>query len=107
MKRGDETSLMAMILPRPMDQWLFLGLLAGLLTTIGFVPQIIKSVRTKRMGEVSLLMPLLLSVGMLLWLLYGLTLGDLAIVLWNALALCLNLALVGLKMYYREPIDQS
>jgi MtN3 and saliva related transmembrane protein len=107
MKRVDETSLVAIFLPRPMDQWLFLGLLAGLLTTLGFVPQIIKSVRTKRMGEVSLLMPLLLSVGIFLWLLYGLTQRDLAIVLWNAVALCLNLALVGLKMYYRELVGQS
>lgn len=77
-----------------------LGLAAGLLTTIGFVPQIIKSLQTRRMDEVSLLMPILLSLGMLLWLLYGISKGDIPIIMWNAIALALNLALVGLKIYY-------
>jgi MtN3 and saliva related transmembrane protein len=81
-----------------MQEWLVLGLMAGLLTTAGFVPQVIKSLRTRSMDEVSVLMPLLLSVGMFLWLIYGLFNNDLAIVLWNAIALGLNLGLVGLKV---------
>lgn len=88
-----------------MEDWLLLGLVAGSLTTVGFVPQIIKSLRTKRMDEVSLLMPLLLSLGMFLWLLYGLFKADLAIIIWNAIALGLNLTLVGLKVHFgREPL---
>ncbi|MDW5562298.1 MAG: SemiSWEET transporter [Methanomassiliicoccus sp.] len=83
-----------------MQDWLFVGLVAGLLTTIGFVPQIVKSLRTRRMDEVSFLMPLLLSAGMLLWLIYGLIKGDPAIILWNAIALALNTGLVGLKVHY-------
>ncbi len=77
-----------------------LGLMAGLMTTVGFVPQIIKSLRERKMGEVSLLMPTLLSVGMFLWLLYGLLTDDLPIVIWNAIALALNLCLVGLKLHF-------
>ena len=83
-----------------MQDWLFVGLAAGLLTTVGFVPQIIKSLRTGEMGEVSLLMPVLLSVGMFLWLIYGVLNGDMAIILWNAIALALNLCLVGLKVRF-------
>ncbi len=81
-----------------MDEWLSLGLAAGFLTTLGFVPQIIKSLRTKRMDEVSLLMPLLLSLGMFLWLLYGLFKGDAPIIIWNAIALIM--VLVGPKVYF-------
>jgi MtN3 and saliva related transmembrane protein len=83
-----------------MDGWLMLGLAAGLLTTVGFVPQIVKSLRERKMGEVSLLMPMLLSVGMFLWLIYGLLTDDLPIIIWNAIALTLNLCLVGLKLHF-------
>ena len=77
-----------------------LGVLAGFLTTVGFLPQIIKGYRTKRMEDVSLLMPLVLGSGMLLWLLYGISLGNLPIVLWNAIAFSLNMVVVGLKVRY-------
>jgi MtN3 and saliva related transmembrane protein len=83
-----------------MDDWLLLGLAAGFFTTVGFVPQILKSVRTKRMDEVSLLMPMLLSLGMLLWLLFGLMIGSAPVIIWNAIGLALNLFLAGLKLYY-------
>ena len=83
-----------------MDEWLLLGLTAGFFTTVGFVPQVVKSLRARSMAEVSLLMPLLLSLGMFLWLLYGLMKGDAPIIIWNAIALALNLTLVGLKVYY-------
>ncbi len=83
-----------------MDEWLLLGLVAGLLTTVGFVPQIIKNLRERKMDEVSLLMPMLLSAGMFLWLLYGLFTDDLAIMIWNAIALALNIFLVGLKVHF-------
>jgi len=85
-----------------MDDWLMLGVLAGLLTTVGFIPQIIKGYRTKRMEDVSLLMPLVLGAGMLLWLFYGISLENLPIVLWNAIAFALNLVVVVLKLRYAK-----
>jgi MtN3 and saliva related transmembrane protein len=83
-----------------MDDWLMLGVLAGFLTTVGFMPQIIKGIRTRRMEDVSLLMPMVLGAGMLLWLLYGISLDNLPIVLWNAIAFSLNMAVIGLKLRY-------
>ena len=79
-----------------------LGVLAGFLTTVGFIPQIIKGYRTKHMDDVSLLMPLVLGAGMLLWLLYGVSLENLPIVLWNAIAFSLNMVVVGLKLRYER-----
>jgi len=86
-----------------MDDWMLLGLVAGMLTTIGFVPQLIRGYRTKRMGDVSLAMPIVLSIGMFLWLLYGLMKNDAPIIIWNAIALMLNLAIVLLKIRYAAP----
>jgi len=85
-----------------MDDWLLLGILAGLLTTVGFIPQIIKGYRTKRMEDVSLLMPLVMGAGMLLWLLYGVLLENLPIIIWNAIAFALNIAVVVLKLRYAK-----
>lgn len=84
-----------------MDSWMALGLVAGFFTTVGFVPQIVKAYRSKHMEDVSLIMPALLSLGMLLWLFYGILLNDLPIVLWNAIALGLNLTIFGLKFVYK------
>lgn len=75
-----------------------IGLLAGLITTSGFLPQIVKGYRTGRMEDVSLFMPLVLVVGMGLWLIYGLLIGDIPIILWNTVAIGLNVGLIYLKL---------
>ncbi|HQQ25769.1 MAG TPA: SemiSWEET transporter [Methanomassiliicoccales archaeon] len=81
-----------------MDQLTIVGLVAGLITTLGFVPQVVKGYRSGRMEDVSLTMPMVLMVGMGLWLVYGIFLGDLPIVLWNAVSIALNAAMVFLKL---------
>jgi len=83
-----------------MDPWILVGLIAGSFTTFGFVPQIVKGLRTKRMQDVSLTMPIILAVGMFLWIFYGMILQDIPIVLWNAVAFALNVSLIGLKLRY-------
>jgi MtN3 and saliva related transmembrane protein len=83
-----------------MDQWTALGLVAGLMTTIGFVPQIVKGYRSKSMSDVSLTMPILLAVGMLFWLFYGIWLDSLPLILWNAIALTLNIIIIVLILRY-------
>ncbi len=83
-----------------MDDWMLLGLIAGLLTTVGFVPQLLRGYRTKRMGDVSVAMPIVLATGMFLWLVYGILTNDLPIIVWNATAVLLNIGIVGLKVRY-------
>ncbi len=83
-----------------MDEWTAIGLIAGFLTTIGFVPQIVKGYRSKSMEDVSLLMPILITLGMLLWLFYGIWLDSLPIVVWNAVALSLNIIIIVTKLAY-------
>jgi MtN3 and saliva related transmembrane protein len=75
-----------------------IGLMAGFITTMGFVPQIYKSYRTGSMKDVSLIMPLVLMAGMTLWLIYGIYLQDLPIIFWNAVAIGFNVVLVLLKV---------
>ncbi|MCG7840874.1 MAG: SemiSWEET transporter [Methanomassiliicoccales archaeon] len=82
-----------------MDISVLVGLTAGFITTIGFVPQIIKGYRTGSMKDVSLVMPIILMAGMSLWLAYGIILQDLPIILWNSVAIVLNGVIVVLKFH--------
>lgn len=78
-----------------------LGLVAGSLTTLSFVPQVLKIWRTKSGNDVSYGMFLLFSLGVLLWLIYGLALSAAPIVIANAVTLLLSLIVIALKYRYR------
>ena len=54
-----------------MDLVVILGLIAGAVTSMGFIPQLIRGYKTKELDDVSYYMPAILAVGMSLWLLYG------------------------------------
>jgi MtN3 and saliva related transmembrane protein len=66
-----------------------LGLLAGALTTVAFVPQVLKTWRTRSTTDISLGMFAILVAGIAAWLLYGALIGDLPLVLANAVTLLL------------------
>jgi MtN3 and saliva related transmembrane protein len=81
-----------------MNTLTILGLVAGTITSAGFVPQIIKIIKTKHAGDVALLQPIILSIGICLWFIYGLLQQDIAIILANGFSLICNLILIGLKI---------
>ena len=74
-----------------------LGGVAGLLTTIAFVPQVIKVIRTRSTKDLSVWMCLAFSAGVFLWLLYGLCIGSLPIVLANGVTLILSSIILWYK----------
>ena len=84
-----------------MDQITLIGLLAGTLTTIAFIPQLQQTWRTRSAQDVSLGMLLTFVTGVFLWLIYGILLGALPIILANLITLVLTLAILILKMRYR------
>jgi len=77
-----------------------IGIFAALLTSMGFVPQIIKAIRIKEMRDVSLIMLLILFIGTLLWIIYGLSIGDRIVVTANAITCATTVILLSLKMLY-------
>ncbi|MBK9732508.1 MAG: SemiSWEET transporter [Chitinophagaceae bacterium] len=66
-----------------------LGLIAGALTSISFLPQVIKTWRTKSAKDLSLVMFGIFSAGATLWLIYGLQVNSLPIISANLLTLFL------------------
>jgi MtN3 and saliva related transmembrane protein len=82
------------------DAFTLLGVAAGAITSIGFIPQLVKGYRTKHLADVSYGMPLFLAFGMTIWLSYGFMRDDLAIIIANTFGVSCNLLLVLLKHHY-------
>lgn len=76
----------------------WVGSVAGLLTTIAFIPQVIKTWRSGSAEDISLGMFLLFTTGVLLWLIYGLALNAMPIVVANSVTLILALTILTLKI---------
>lgn len=81
-----------------MDIVNWIGTLAGVFTTIAFIPQVTKTWKTKSAGDISLLMFLLFSTGVLLWLIYGVLLHAMPIVVANGITLSLSASILLLKV---------
>ncbi len=69
---------------------MILGLVAGILTMCGIIPQIYKAHKTKKITDVSKGMLIVLMLGVLLWTIYGVIKNDIPITITNAIAFMLN-----------------
>lgn len=78
----------------------YLGYLAAFLTTASFVPQVVKIYKSKLANDVSLCMFLLFTLGIFLWLFYGLAQNIWPIVIANAVTLALSLSILVMKLKY-------
>ncbi len=83
-----------------MDTILIVGYIAGALTTISFVPQVVKAWKMKETRDLSLVMLLLFAIGVFLWTLYGFWVDSLPIIAANMITFILILVLLGLKYRY-------
>ena len=79
-----------------------LGLVAGTLTSIAAIPQLVKTLRTRHARDISIWQPLLLAFGVALWMIYGVLIHDLPLVLANIVPLICNIMLTILKVHYRN-----
>lgn len=85
-----------------MDTGNILGTLAGTLTTVAFVPQVLKTWRSRSANDISIGMFLIFSIGVFLWLIYGLTINAWPIVIANAITLMLASAILAMKIYFHR-----
>jgi MtN3 and saliva related transmembrane protein len=84
------------------QQWI--GLSAGTLTTISFVPQLLRVWRRKSASDLSSGMFIVFCVGVVLWLVYGLVIHDLAVIVANSATLTLALGILVLKYKFDKSI---
>jgi MtN3 and saliva related transmembrane protein len=78
-----------------------LGLIAGTLTTIAFLPQLYKTWKSKSAQDVSLVMMITFCTGLFLWFVYGLAIHAIPVIVSNAVTLVLALMILLLKIRYR------
>lgn len=81
-----------------MDEITTLGLTAGTLTTVAFIPQLVKIWQSKSAGDLSWGMVLTFTTGVLLWFIYGITIDSLPVILTNAVTLLLQAGIISLKI---------
>lgn len=74
-----------------------LGLLAAFCSTAAFVPQVLKTWKTRSTKDISLVMFLVLVTGIVLWLVYGVAIQDIPLIVAN----CITLALAGTILYFK------
>jgi MtN3 and saliva related transmembrane protein len=82
------------------DIFTWLGFTAGAITSFGFIPQLIRGYRTKKLNDISYWMPLVLTGGMLLWFTYGILRNDIAIIVANSFGVLCNILLIVMKKRY-------
>lgn len=78
-----------------------LGLAAGALTTLAFLPQVIKTWKTRSTHDISAAMFAIFSTGLVLWLIYGIHIDSWPIIVANIVTLVLSLTLLYFKIRYR------
>ena len=77
-----------------------IGIIAGLLTTVAFLPQAVKIWRSKSAKDVSLAMFVCFCAGIVLWVIYGFMLGALPVILANVVTLCIAATILVFKIRY-------
>ena len=85
-----------------MNEVQVLGLAAGSLTTIAFVPQVIKTWKSKSAKDLSLGMFLFFSLGVALWLIYGIMVHDVPVIAANLVTLVLASTILFFKLRSKD-----
>jgi len=79
-----------------------IGISAGILILFGWIPQIVKGYKTKKLNDVSAYLPILIFAGAILWLIYGIALDDVYIMGVNLAAMVLTMIVLSMKLKYER-----
>ena len=82
----------------------FFGYFAAILTTAAFLPQLIKTLKTKKADDVSLITLIMFIIGVLLWIIYGYKISSIPILLANVITFVLNFLILISKIYYSKKV---
>ncbi len=84
-----------------MDFTVLIGSVAGICTTVAFLPQVIKVVKTKHTQDIALGMYAIMIVGIALWLIYGILIRKWPVIIPNAITFVLALIILIYKLRYK------
>tara|TARA_B100000963_G_scaffold236796_1_gene207025 strand:+ start:155 stop:421 length:267 start_codon:yes stop_codon:yes gene_type:complete len=78
----------------------FFGYFAAILTTLAFIPQLIKTLKTKKAEDVSLTTLIMFLTGVAAWIIYGIQISSKPILIANVITFLLNLLILVFKLIY-------
>ena len=84
-----------------------IGILAGILILSGWVPQIVKGYRNKKLSDVSSYLMSLIFAGAVLWLIYGFAIDDIYIIGVNIAAMFLTMTVLSMKLKYERNLKPT
>ncbi|AZI40487.1 MULTISPECIES: SemiSWEET transporter [Epilithonimonas] len=79
-----------------------LGLVAGGITSVAMMPQLIKVIKEKNAEDISVVMLLVLITGLSLWVWYGILQNELPIILSNSFSVLVNITLLICCMMFKK-----
>ena len=82
------------------------GYFAAMLTTAAFLPQLIKTLKTKKADDVSLTTLIMFIIGVLSWIIYGYEISSSPILIANLITLILNLLILIFKVYFSKVLNE-
>ena len=85
----------------------FFGYFAAILTTAAFLPQLIKTLRTKKADDVSLVTLIMFICGVLSWIIYGYKISSIPILMANIITFTLNVLILISKIYYSKNLSRN
>ena len=80
----------------------FFGYFAAILTTAAFLPQLVKTFRTKKADDVSLITLIMFICGVFSWIIYGYQISSIPIMTANLITFLLNFFILILKIFYTK-----
>lgn len=85
-----------------MDITIVIGIVAGVLTGISLLPQLIKLIKEQKGDDISIGMLVCLLAGLACWITYGFLKMDYPILITNSFSLLVNITIICLKYYYER-----
>ena len=85
----------------------FFGYFAAILTTAAFLPQLIKTLKTKKAEDVSSITLIMFICGVGSWIVYGYKISSLPILIANIITFILNLFILISKVYFSKTLDSD
>ena len=80
----------------------FFGYFAAILTTLAFIPQLIKTLKTKKAEDVSLTTLIMFLTGVAAWIIYGIQISSKPILIANVITFLLNFLILVFKLIYSK-----
>ena len=84
-----------------------LGLIATCFTSSSFVPQVWRTWKTRDVSGISLMTYVIINIGLILWLIYGVLRGDLPLTVANSIMVVLTGAILIMKIRYGKPSPKA